>query len=162
MKYFNTFSIAALFTCLSVMQSDATILNVQVEDNQFNLGNFSINTGDTIIWIWDNSAGAHTTTSTSIPVTATTWDDPINQGSPTFLYISAFAGSYDYQCNFHVTSGMTGHFTVIGNNRTPFFSGMHAAGTFTEEFESGTLSKGVYVINLETPEGNISRKVILQ
>jgi plastocyanin len=66
--------------------------------------------GDTIKFVW--SSGTHTTTSTSIPTGAATWDSPLTSSSPSFIYIITAAGTYNFQCNFHYTMGMTGSFTV--------------------------------------------------
>ncbi len=206
MKLIYTLCVYVLFTFIVTPEANASTVNVNVEDNEFNPDNFTINAGDTIIWRWDNSAGAHTTTSTIIPATATAWDQPINQSSQTFIYIPASSGNYQYRCNFHFSSGMTGQFNVIGNigindiasamvlNLTnpvtnklqmeytlmkttslnlrlydiignvvnTFISGTQPAGNYNQSFEVSTLSKGIYLLNLETSDGTVSRKVIIQ
>ena len=64
--------------------------------------------GDTIRWTL--GSGSHTTTSTSIPAGATTWDSPITGSNPTFNYkVPNIAGVYNYKCTPH---GFTGSFTV--------------------------------------------------
>lgn len=73
----------------------------------------TIELGDTIKWEWDN--GSHTTTSTTIPAGATAWDEPINSGSTTFIYVPSVAGTYNYKCTPHQAMGMVGSFTVICN-----------------------------------------------
>jgi len=100
-----------LFAALSLaIASQATVISVGVSDNVFTPNNFTINVGDTVMWMWVN--GNHTTTSTLVPVGAGTWDQAINQNSPMFTYIPNMAGEYHYQCNFHVSMGMVGQFTV--------------------------------------------------
>ncbi len=115
MKKLFTLCIAALIICTCSLTSNASIVTVNVEDFEFGPEIFTINAGDTIIWMWDNSAGSHTTTSTNIPSGAAPWDQPINQNSQVFAYVPTVGGSYDYECSIHVSMGMTGHFTVIGS-----------------------------------------------
>ena len=98
--------------CISGLKSNATTLLINVEDFQFNPSNVTITLGDTIKWLWDNSAGAHTTTSTTIPGGAVAWDKQINSNTPVFIYVPTVTGIYNYQCTYHVGSGMTGHFIV--------------------------------------------------
>jgi len=100
-----------LFAILSfAFLSRATVFSVSVSDNVFSPNNFSINVGDTIVWMWVN--GNHTTTSTIIPVGAGPWDQIINQNTPMFTYVANMPGEYHYQCNYHVSMGMVGQFTV--------------------------------------------------
>jgi plastocyanin len=67
--------------------------------------------GDTIRWVWVN--GVHTTTSTTIPPGAATWDAPISFTSQSFEYKITVAGTYNYRCTPHVASGMIGSFTAV-------------------------------------------------
>ena len=69
-----------------------------------------IKIGDTMKFVW--LSGNHTTTSTSVPTGASTWNNPLNSGSTSFIYIITKSGTYNYQCNFHYAMGMTGSFTV--------------------------------------------------
>lgn len=106
MKKFYT-----LFAILSIaFLSRATVISVGVSDNVFTPNNFTINVGDTIMWMWVN--GNHTTSSTLVPLGAGPWDQQINQNTPMFTYVPNMAGEYHYQCNFHVSMGMVGQFTV--------------------------------------------------
>ena len=68
--------------------------------------------GDTIKWVW--AAGTHTTTSTSVPTGANTWNSPMNSSSTTFEYVLTTPGSYNYWCAIHTTM-MEGSFTVSPN-----------------------------------------------
>jgi len=97
---------------LSGFGTHATTVVVNVEDFEFNPQTFTINLGDTIIWSLDNSAGAHTTTSTTIPAGATAWNQALTQSMNTYMYVPAVAGNYSYICQYHVTMGMAGTFTV--------------------------------------------------
>jgi plastocyanin len=97
----------------SFKMNAATVI-VNVEDNEFDPAIFTINVGDQVMWMWDNSAGQHTTTSTTIPAGAASWDEVIGQNSQMFTYIATVPGSYDYVCLYHQSMGMIGHFTVNG------------------------------------------------
>jgi plastocyanin len=70
----------------------------------------SVEVGDTIRWIW--ASGSHTTTSTSVPGGAATWDAPISSSSTTFDYPVLVAGNYTYKCTPHFSMGMVGSFTA--------------------------------------------------
>ena len=73
----------------------------------------TVNLGDTVKWVW--SSGTHTSTSTTIPSGAASWSGNLNSGSTSFIYVPTVAGTYNYQCNFHFSMGMTGVFTVVGS-----------------------------------------------
>ena len=64
--------------------------------------------GDTMRWVW--VSGSHTTTSTTIPASAPSWDHPINSSNTSFEYIVTIAGSYNYKCTPHASMGMVGSF----------------------------------------------------
>jgi plastocyanin len=70
----------------------------------------SAKVGDTVKFIW--SSGTHTTTSTSVPTGAATWNAPLTSTNTSFIYIITVAGTYNFQCNFHASMGMTGSFTT--------------------------------------------------
>ncbi len=131
MKKTNTFLFAVLLLIISLPSKAATVM-VNVEDFEFDPSSFTINVGDEVMWMWDNSAGQHTTTSTNIPAGAASWDQEIKSSTPVFSYIATVPGNYDYVCLFHESMGMVGHFTVTGttgiNNASvmPAFSIYHA------------------------------------
>jgi plastocyanin len=100
-----------LLPALFVLSSHATIFTVTVSNNVFSPDNFTVTVGDTVIWTW--MSGNHTSTSTSVPVGAGTWDAAMNQNSPVFLYQVTMPGLYNYQCTFHASMGMIGQFTAV-------------------------------------------------
>ena len=71
----------------------------------------NVHVGDTITWVWDSGMN-HTTTSTTVPTGAATWDHAIDNGI-SFTYIVTVAGNYNYVCTTHATLGMTGSFNVL-------------------------------------------------
>jgi len=68
---------------------------------------FNCSVGDTVKW--EGSFSSHPLTSTTIPAGAASWH--VVNGS-TFIYAVTAAGVYNYICDFHVGSGMTGQFTA--------------------------------------------------
>ncbi len=115
-KKIYSFCMAAIFTAAINIDSNAAVVTVNVQDFEFTPADFTIAAGDTVLWMWDNNAGNHNTTSGVIPVGATPWSAPINSNSPAFLYVPLIAGSYNYTCTFHTSMGMNGHFTVAGSS----------------------------------------------
>ena len=93
----------------------ATTHVIKVADNGFTPGSIEdVRLGDTLMWTWTN--GSHTTTSTDVPAGAAFWNNPIDSGSASFVYVPTVPGTYDYQCDLHFPAGMTGRFTVIGES----------------------------------------------
>jgi len=82
-----------------------------VGDFQFTPKTVNARVGDTISWSWQN--GTHTTTSTSVPAGATSWDSPMNSSSTRFRTRVTVAGTYRYQCSFHFAMGMKGTIKVM-------------------------------------------------
>jgi len=94
--------IIGLLFILSLANAAPIIITVQVAS--FNPANTTAQCGDTIVWVWGNS-GTHTTTSTTIPVCATSWNAPISATSFTFAITVPCAGTYNYQCTPHLFTG---------------------------------------------------------
>ena len=83
---------------------------VQVGNYYFNPSSLNVEVGDIVKWVWVQ--GSHTTTSSSIPGGATSWDAPINSGNQTYSYTVTVAGVYNYVCTPHAGMGQTGTFTA--------------------------------------------------
>ena len=97
-------------------------INVVAGQNLYapqNLGN--ITRGDTVTWV-NNSV--HDIVSARIPVGATAWSSPIQQGASTFSQTVTIPGNYRYYCSLHSsaasanaatqsTTQMVGQFTVL-------------------------------------------------
>ena len=107
--------ISAVIVIACFTNSSAVTKVVNVANFSFTPSSFSMNLGDTVKFVW--VGGSHTTSSTSVPVGATTWDHPINStvGNTSFIYVPAVTGTYNYRCNIHPTS-MIGSFTVSACN----------------------------------------------
>src|ERR1041385_5923725 len=105
---------AAIAIC-SVTAASAATLRVRVQDFQFKPAVINAHVGDVVIWRWVN--GMHTTTSTSVPTGARTWNSPIDSTTTQFRYRIRVAGTYQYQCNFHFAQGMVGTINVTAAPR---------------------------------------------
>jgi plastocyanin len=99
-----------LATLMFLNYAFATTHEVLVEDFQFTPANLNVNVGDTIKWTW--VSGDHTTTSTTIPSGATSWNAPMTSDNTTFLYKITEAGTYNYKCIPHASFGMVGTITA--------------------------------------------------
>jgi len=84
---------------LFFVSAQATIHVVHVKNYQFSPSNVTALVGDTIRWVWDD--GFHTTTSTSVPSGASTWNAPMQSATDIFDYKIPVAGTYNYVCSFH-------------------------------------------------------------
>jgi plastocyanin len=69
-----------------------------------------VHVNDTIRWVW--VSGNHTTTSTTIPAGASTWNSPITQSNPSFEYKALVVGTFNYKCTPHASMGMIATFVV--------------------------------------------------
>lgn len=80
----------------------------------FDPRSFEIAVGDTVRWVWDS--GGHNVSPGSQPSGAD-WpgkDESTYSAGTTYEYTFDVAGDYNYHCDPHQTSGMTGSFTVTG------------------------------------------------
>lgn len=100
---------ATVFCVCTIFAQTHRLRKVKVSDFQFLPATFNAKVGDTVLWIWQN--GGHTTTSTSVPLNAKTWNSPINSTHKRFRYIIRKAGTYQYECSIHSFS-MKGTITV--------------------------------------------------
>lgn len=99
---------AVLF--LFLQHAQATVHTVNASGTSFNPNSLNVFVGDTIRWA--HVSGSHTTTSTTIPAGAATWNSPLNVSNPTFEYHVTVAGVYNYKCIPHESFGMIGSFTA--------------------------------------------------
>ena len=104
----------ALAIC-SVSAASAAKIRVRVQNFTFQPATINAHVGDMIIWRFVN--GMHTTTSTSVPAGAQTWNAPIDSTHTQFRYRVQVAGTYQYQCNFHFAQGMVG--TIVVSAASP-------------------------------------------
>ena len=101
----------------------ATKYTIDVRNNEFSPSSITtVRIGDTVNWEWKE--GSHTTTSSSIPAGAASWDEPMTSSNPEFNYIPTVLGTYNYVCTPHASSGMVGSFIVtaaaaIGEGPSP-------------------------------------------
>ncbi len=107
----KTLLLLAAACCLFV-QAMATTYTVTVADFSFSPSTLTVHPGDVITWTW--SSGSHTTTSTTLPTGAPTWDQAINATNTSYSYTApSILGTYNYKCTPHAGMGMVGSFTVV-------------------------------------------------
>ncbi|MFC2101675.1 T9SS type A sorting domain-containing protein [Bacteroidota bacterium] len=118
MKKFTYIFSAFMLLAITFFASESVAVKhtVLVGNFYFNPSNISdVQVGDTIRWQWVE--GSHTTTSTSVPAGAATWDAPMNSGNQIFEYKVTIAGMYNYKCTPH-SAIQTGSFTAVGATPT--------------------------------------------
>jgi len=98
--------ISMFFLLACVKNPYANTINIQTGGVAFTPDTVNATVGDTLKWVW--SDGTHTTTSTTIPGGAPVWNAPLDLSHTSFIYVLTVAGTYNYQCNFHVSFGMVG------------------------------------------------------
>jgi len=140
------FGLTMSFLMIFQAGSYAVRYSIDVKDFEFSpSGILTVKIGDTIHWEW--KSGAHTTTSTTIPAGASSWDKPMDISHLTFDYIPATVGVYHYKCTPHESMGMVGQFTVL------YATGVEENNlSLTLALYPNPFREGVY-INSEIPEG---------
>ncbi len=98
-----------LFAFFSTIK--ATTINVDVSNFAFTPVSFDAAVGDTVTWTLIE--GVHTTTSTSVPVGAASWDYSFTGVGDTFSYVITVAGVYEYHCLVHPTTMIASFSTSV-------------------------------------------------
>jgi plastocyanin len=132
------------------VQMFATTHIVHFGDYFFSPNSFSAQVGDTVTWQGDFSM--HNTTSESIPAGAAPWSYG-STSDTTFSYVIKVAGTYHYECTFHVSLGMVGLFTVTAASAVrPTTAAPHGANSISVQAlsHSGKLS-----LQLTLPQAGI-------
>ncbi len=112
---YMTGSLIALLVMIFSLSGFSTKWVVSVANFQFTPSSLpNVISGDTIRWEW--VSGTHTTTSTSVPGGALTWDQPIDAGNTVYEYHATVTGTYTYYCMHHPS--MVASFTVTGSTPT--------------------------------------------
>ena len=104
------FAVASSFTA-------QTSYTVTSSGMSFTPATLSINVGDTVVW--NNVSGTHNVNGS----TSTFPNNPMSFGNGaasssnwTYFFVFTTAGTYNYQCDVHASSGMTGVITVSAAN----------------------------------------------
>jgi plastocyanin len=91
--------------------------SVAVSNNSFTPKNLTIEVGDTVEWT--NNSGNHNVNGTTTTFSSNPESFGNDVGSNwTFKHVFKIAGTYNYQCDPHVSFGMTGIITVSGSSVT--------------------------------------------
>ena len=98
--------------CFIFLQAKAAMQTVTVSNFQFSPSSFNIVVGDVVHFVW--ASGGHTTSSSSVPVGAATWDANINSLTTTFDYTVTVPGTYNFFCKIHGALVMSGSFVASG------------------------------------------------
>ena len=98
----------------SVSATFAADHRVTVSDFAFTPSTVNAVVGDTVSWTW--RSGMHTTTSTSVPPHARSWDAPMDSTHKRFRIQLRVAGTYTYICIFH-SQAMMG--TIVVSATSP-------------------------------------------
>ena len=110
-RYILLIPALALFLTGFATRSYGVTWQVDVSNFVFTPASISnVKVGDTVRFHW--VSGTHTTTSTTIPAGAATWNHPISSSSQTYDYVPTVLGTYNYKCTPHAAMGMVGSFTV--------------------------------------------------
>lgn len=92
-----------------VTPANGTTINIDVSNFAFSIVSFDAVVGDTVKWTL--VSGTHTTTSTSVPVGAATWDYTFTGVGDSFTYVITVPGVYEYYCAIHPLT-MIGSFST--------------------------------------------------
>jgi plastocyanin len=146
-KTIRIFLLLLPFTYLSMMvESSATKWIINVQNFSFvpsNLTNVIL--GDTIRWVW--ISGMHTTTNLIIPPGAIEWDENIDMSNPSFEYVPAVTGIYNYKCTPHFPS-MVASFQVSDPTSVSFNLKVFLEGAFNgTNMDTGLNSSGLIPLN---------------
>ena len=105
------------FFIIAVNEAFAVKWTVQVSNFAFTPANLpGVAVNDTIKWVW--VSGGHTTTSSSIPAGAASWDELITSANTQYEYKVTVSGTYNYVCTPHAGMGMVASFTASGASPT--------------------------------------------
>lgn len=123
----NLLFLSCAFMLVLALDASATKHTINVMDFSFSPNALNVVEGDTVVWVWQS--GSHTTTSTSVPAGAATWDSPITSTNPTFEYKITAPGTYTYVCTPHssqmsgtiVAAPSTGISKYVGSSRVQLF-----------------------------------------
>jgi hypothetical protein len=90
-------------------------VDVTASGGTFTPTDVTIDVGDTVRWT--NSSGTHNVNGTTVtfPTNPESFGNALGTAW-VYTYVFNTAGNYDYQCDAHVTSGMTGTVTVVSTS----------------------------------------------
>jgi plastocyanin len=111
------FFLILFFLNLLVLSAYSTTRTITASGFSFTPSSTTVNVGDTIKWQWLD--GTHTTTSSSVPTGAMSWNAPLDVTHQTYIYVITQAGTYNYHCIPHQSFGMVGVITANPNAIQP-------------------------------------------
>lgn len=110
----------------------STTWTVTAAGISFTPANITVTVGDTVKWQWVE--GIHTTTSTTIPSGAASWNAPLDAANQIYRYVVTHPGVYNYVCTPHITFGMTGVINASPIGIKPMGTGVPDAYNLSQNF----------------------------
>lgn len=109
----TTLILAGVLLLANLASTAQTIIDVNVSNSVFTPSNISINIGDTVRWT--NTGGNHNVNGTlaTFPSNPESFGNSVAGAGWVYSFKFNTAGTYDYQCDVHAASGMTGQITVL-------------------------------------------------
>src|SRR3990170_8851490 len=101
------------FLLVTICFQAKAVIVINTANFQFSPSTVTATCGDTIKWQW--ISGSHTTTSTSVPAGATSWNQPLTSATTTYSMVVTVPGNYSYQCTPHAPN-MAGTIIVVCTN----------------------------------------------
>jgi plastocyanin len=153
-KNISVLSLIVILFCMHIPTNlNATKWIVNVQSFSFTPSSLpNVHLGDTIRWVWINGSHTTTTTAPNIPPGATIWSSPITSAVPSFEYIPAVTGTYNYWCIPHQGMGMVGSFVVSLPPGFAFNLKIFLEGPF-DGAAMGTSLSGKGLLPLDQPFG---------
>ena len=128
LNFFLIFSFLIFFN----LTAFSTVRTITASGIVFNPANVTVTVGDTVKWQWLD--GTHTTTSTSIPMGAGSWNEPLDASHQMYFYVITVAGTYNYVCIPHQSLGMVGVITANPNAIEPIGTTVPGAYKLNQNF----------------------------
>ena len=106
--------VAIAITGFSFSNNAQTSVAVTASGLTFTPNSVTINVGDTVIWT--NTSGFHNVNATlaTYPSNPEGFGNALAAATWTFMHVFTIPGTYDYQCDAHVSNGMVGQVIVNG------------------------------------------------
>jgi plastocyanin len=142
------------FLALSRIAALGATVTVTVGNNMsFDPGFVTINTGDTVKWVWN--ASHHTVTSGAPGNYSGMFNSGLQNAGGTFSYTFANAGAFDYYCIPHGEMGMVGNVKVVAV-AAPAAQPLNVSTRLRVQTGEGAMIGGFIIT------GNVPKKVIVR
>jgi plastocyanin len=155
-----------ILSFLSVLNLKSETHTILVWDGymQFMPSTINIELGDTIHFLpLDFPLMMHTITSTNIPSGASSFDVIWQAPADTFFqYIPQVAGTYDYVCTPHISTGMVGSFVVSNSTNLNEISSYKNLVKIIDVFGKKNITTRNILFFYIYDDGTVEKKIILE